>query len=140
VPNYEYKCTQCAKVFELWQNVGEAAPPCPDCAAEVKKVFHPPRVIFKGSGFYVTDLRAENDAKSKKPASAESKNAESKSESGEKSETKADKTETKTESKSETSVPAAASAPAATKSASQSTSAAPTSSAPASSAPTSGGN
>jgi putative FmdB family regulatory protein len=62
VPNYEYQCTKCDNVFELWQNVGEAAPPCPQCAAtEVKKVFHPPRVHFKGSGFYLTDLRAEKE-------------------------------------------------------------------------------
>jgi putative FmdB family regulatory protein len=59
VPNYEYECTQCARRFEVWQSVGEAAPPCAECKGEVKKVFHVPRVIFKGSGFYVTDLRAE---------------------------------------------------------------------------------
>jgi putative FmdB family regulatory protein len=59
VPNYEYECTQCAHRFEVWQSVGEDAPPCPECKSEVKKVFHVPRVIFKGSGFYVTDLRAE---------------------------------------------------------------------------------
>jgi putative FmdB family regulatory protein len=59
VPNYEYECTQCAHRFELWQSVGEDAPPCPECKSEVKKIFHVPRVIFKGSGFYVTDLRAE---------------------------------------------------------------------------------
>ena len=71
MPNYEYECTQCAHRFELWQSVGEAAPPCPECESEVKKVFHVPRVIFKGSGFYVTDLRAEkggNGAPSGKPA------------------------------------------------------------------------
>jgi putative FmdB family regulatory protein len=59
VPNYEYKCTQCDHIFELWQNVGEAAPQCQECNSDVQKVFHPPRVIFKGSGFYLTDLRAE---------------------------------------------------------------------------------
>ncbi len=59
MPNYEYECTQCAHRFEVWQSVGEDAPPCPECKSEVKKVFHVPRVIFKGSGFYVTDLRAE---------------------------------------------------------------------------------
>lgn len=63
MPNYEYQCTQCNHLFEIWQNVGEAAPACPECGSDVKKVFHPPRVIFKGSGFYVTDLRAEQAAK-----------------------------------------------------------------------------
>jgi putative FmdB family regulatory protein len=72
VPNYEYECKQCAHRFELWQSVGEDAPPCPECKSEVKKVFHVPRVIFKGSGFYVTDLRAEkggNGASASKPLS-----------------------------------------------------------------------
>jgi putative FmdB family regulatory protein len=64
VPNYEYQCNECGNRFELWQSVGEAAPSCPNCGAATKKVFHPPRVIFKGSGFYVTDLRAEKEAKS----------------------------------------------------------------------------
>jgi len=111
VPNYEYKCTQCDKVFELWQPVGEAAPPCPDCASQVKKVFHPPRVIFKGSGFYVTDLRAENDAKSKKPEKTEAATAATDTKTESKSEPA--KSESKGESKSETSSPAAPSAPAA---------------------------
>jgi putative FmdB family regulatory protein len=70
VPNYEYECTQCAQRFEVWQSVGEEAPPCPECKSEVKKVFHVPRVIFKGSGFYVTDLRAE---KEKSPSSGSTK-------------------------------------------------------------------
>ncbi len=59
MPNYEYQCTACNHRFELWQNVGDAAPECPECGQSVRKVFHVPRVIFKGSGFYVTDLRAE---------------------------------------------------------------------------------
>ena len=60
MPNYEYKCTNDGSTFELWQEVGSSAPPCPDCGAPTKKVFQPPRVIFKGSGFYVTDKRAES--------------------------------------------------------------------------------
>ncbi|HVF84666.1 MAG TPA: FmdB family zinc ribbon protein [Abditibacteriaceae bacterium] len=62
MPNYEYQCTACDHIFELWQPVGEAAPACPECESAVKKIFHAPRVIFKGSGFYVTDLRAEKSA------------------------------------------------------------------------------
>ena len=97
VPNYEYKCVSCEHIFELWQNVGEAAPQCPECGSEVKKVFHPPRVIFKGSGFYVTDLRAEKEGKSGKSSSA-----------GESSAPSAPAKEASTESKPEP-APAAAS-------------------------------
>jgi len=59
MPNYEYKCTREETTFELWQEVGADAPPCPTCGAPSKKVFRPVRTIFKGSGFYLTDTRAE---------------------------------------------------------------------------------
>lgn len=62
VPTYEYKCPQDGSTFELWQEVGAPAPACPDCGAPTKKVFHPTRTIFKGAGFYVTDLRAESQS------------------------------------------------------------------------------
>ena len=104
MPNYEYQCTACDTIYELWQEVGAAPPPCPECASvEVKKVFHPPRVHFKGSGFYLTDLRAEKESKSAKPKTdadaAPAKAAES--------EIKTDaKAETKTETKPEKPAPA----------------------------------
>jgi putative FmdB family regulatory protein len=59
MPTYEYKCTNDGSVFELWQEVGAEAPTCPTCGSPTKKVFHPTRTIFKGSGFYITDTRAE---------------------------------------------------------------------------------
>ncbi len=67
MPTYEYKCTNDGSTFDIWQEVGSLAPPCPDCGAPTKKVFAPPRVIFKGPGFYVTDARTEaSGAKSAK--------------------------------------------------------------------------
>lgn len=75
VPNYEYECVENAHRFEIWQPVGEAAPLCPECNSVVKKVFHVPRVIFKGSGFYVTDLRSEKEAGGKKSDAKSNENA-----------------------------------------------------------------
>ncbi len=91
MPTYEYKCTNDGSTFDLWQEVGSPAPPCPECGAPTKKVFQPPRVIFKGSGFYLTDKRAESGGQK----------------AGAKSEDKAEKTEaapsqSKTESQSAT--------------------------------------
>jgi len=68
VPNYEYQCTECEHRFEIWQSVGEAPPACPECGSVVKKIFHPIRTIYKGSGFYITDSRPANTG-----ASSESK-------------------------------------------------------------------
>lgn len=70
MPNYEYECTKCSHRFEIWQSVGEAAPDCPECGAPVRKIFHPIRTIYKGSGFYITDSRSESSSKS---SSGESK-------------------------------------------------------------------
>ncbi len=115
MPNYEYRCNSCENVFEIWQEVGSSPPPCPECGSEVKKVFHPVRTIFKGSGFYVTDLRAEKGG-DKSAAGSASKTAsasENKSESAtdSKSETPA-ATPAKTDSAAPASTPPAAASPA----------------------------
>ena len=65
MPNYEYECTQCSHRFEIWQSVGEEAPACPECGSVVRKVFHPIRTIYKGSGFYITDSRSDKSSGSK---------------------------------------------------------------------------
>ncbi len=108
MPNYEYKCTQDGSRFEVWQEVGTPAPPCPACGAPSKKVFSPPRVHFKGSGFYLTDLRAEqsggeNGAKTSDSGSESGSDSDAKagSETAPASETKSDAKVEKTEVKNE---------------------------------------
>lgn len=58
MPIYEYQCGDCGVRFERLQSmsapsVGE----CPECGGEVHRVISSVGVIFKGSGFYVTDNR-----------------------------------------------------------------------------------
>ena len=84
MPTYDYDCEACGHVFELFESI--SAPPadkCPNCGGAVKRRIHGGAgLIFKGSGFYLTDY--------KKPAKA---SVEDKAEAGgEKA-----KTETKTE-------------------------------------------
>lgn len=106
MPTYEYKCTNDGSTFDLWQEVGSPAPPCPECGAPTKKVFQPPRVIFKGSGFYVTDKRAETSGGKSSDAKSESKaddaNSENKGETTASDAKSEAKSETKTEAKTET--------------------------------------
>jgi putative FmdB family regulatory protein len=92
MPTYEYKCKKCDHQFELWQEVGAEAPQCPECGAEVQKVFHPIRTIYKGSGFYITDSRPAapkpeaTDSKSSQPeSSSDAKTPKASGESKEKS-------------------------------------------------------
>ncbi len=100
MPTYEYSCPECGHRFDIWQPVGSAAPACEKCGHQTKKIFHPSRVIFKGPGFYVTDLASEKSAASKTKESAESSKSDSKEAAP--SEAKAEaKADTKSEAKSE---------------------------------------
>jgi putative FmdB family regulatory protein len=56
MPVFEYECDVCGKRFELRRHYGDPHPStCPDGHESVHRVFAPPTIIFKGSGFYVTD-------------------------------------------------------------------------------------
>jgi putative FmdB family regulatory protein len=80
MPTYEYECTSCGTVFELFQPITEPPrrrlkktdpKPC-DCDAPVtRRVSAGGGLIFKGSGFYQTDYRSESYKKAAK-ADAES--------------------------------------------------------------------
>jgi putative FmdB family regulatory protein len=58
MPIYEYECNQCLCHFDKRQQFhDEAVAACPKCQGISKRVMVPAPVIFKGSGFYVTDYR-----------------------------------------------------------------------------------
>jgi putative FmdB family regulatory protein len=83
MPTYEYECRKCGHEFEAFQRISEAPlKRCPKCKGAVKrKIGTGAGLLFKGSGFYITDYRSENykkAARSEKPA--EAKKSESKSE------------------------------------------------------------
>jgi putative FmdB family regulatory protein len=59
MPTYEYRCSHCGFEFEEFQSI--AAEPisiCPKCGAKVqRKISGGGGLIFKGSGFYITDYK-----------------------------------------------------------------------------------
>ncbi len=56
MPIYEYACTKCDHHFDVRHSVDEKPElSCPQCEGEVRKVFHAAGIIFKGSGWYITD-------------------------------------------------------------------------------------
>jgi putative FmdB family regulatory protein len=58
MPTYDYKCNQCGYLFEVEQRITE--PPlqfCPKCKGTVNRLIAPVGILFKGSGFHVTDYR-----------------------------------------------------------------------------------
>jgi putative FmdB family regulatory protein len=61
MPLYEYKCQECGLRFERRQHFTEdPVSVCPDCGGSVVRLIHPAGIIFKGSGFYVTDNRGKS--------------------------------------------------------------------------------
>ncbi len=74
MPIYEYECSKCSHRFEMKQGFDdkpEAA--CPQCREIARRVFHPAPIIFKGSGFYVTDHRKNAAPEASKGESEASK-------------------------------------------------------------------
>lgn len=87
MPTYEYVCAKCGHEFEKIQSMADAA--LTTCLKEVcaekkwargrvkRKISTGGGLIFKGSGFYITDYRSEGykqaakkDSDSAKPAAA----------------------------------------------------------------------
>ena len=100
MPTYEYTCKECGENFEVVQSFKEKnlTKHPGNCGGPVQKVFHPSGIVFKGSGFYVTDTRGSSstvtsgtegskstsDSPSSDSKSSDSKSSDSKS-SGSKS-------------------------------------------------------
>lgn len=98
MPTYEYACKACGHQFEEWQSItADPIKKCPSCGKKkVERLLGTGgAIIFKGSGFYITDYRSESYKKGEKadsPASAKSDSGEAKkSDSTGKTESKADK-------------------------------------------------
>jgi putative FmdB family regulatory protein len=78
MPTYEYVCEKCGHEFEAFQSISAA--PLKNCPADVcaqkkwgrgrvkKQISSGAGLLFKGSGFYITDYRSENYKKSAKSA------------------------------------------------------------------------
>ncbi len=61
MPLYEYQCQECGLRFERRQSFSEEpVKTCPDCSGPVVRLIQPAGIIFKGSGFYVTDHRSKS--------------------------------------------------------------------------------
>lgn len=62
MPTYDYECKECGHEFEYFQSMSEdPLRDCPECGGAVRRLIGGGMgIIFKGSGFYVTDNRGSN--------------------------------------------------------------------------------
>ena len=93
MPTYEYKCDACGHAFEKFQSIkADPVKVCPNCGQEqVRRLISMGGgLIFKGSGFYITDYRDKGYADSAKADSAAGGDAKGEAKSDGKSESKSD--------------------------------------------------
>ena len=69
MPTYEYRCKTCGRRFEVEQRITEnPLKKCIHCAEPVQRIISAAGIVFKGSGFHVTDYvynKGKVDASSK---------------------------------------------------------------------------
>ncbi len=68
MPTYEYECTKCNYTFEEFQKITEKPlKKCPKCNGRLRRLITGGAgIIFKGSGFYITDYKKSNLPQPKK--------------------------------------------------------------------------
>jgi putative FmdB family regulatory protein len=74
MPVYSYRCNNCGVQFDRHQKFSEEPlKDCPECGKpELRKMFQPVGIVFKGSGFYSTDHRSPSGrSAAKKPENTE---------------------------------------------------------------------
>jgi putative FmdB family regulatory protein len=60
VPIYDYRCDACGHAFSAVQAMTDAPlERCPQCGARPRRVPSRPAIVFKGSGWHITDYRKE---------------------------------------------------------------------------------
>lgn len=106
MPTYDYKCENCEHQLEALQSMkDEPLKLCPKCNTEGLKrmIGMGAGLIFKGSGFYLTDYKNAKPGNASSPSASSKQNTDTDSKSDNKSEKKTDtKSEPNTESTSTT--------------------------------------
>jgi putative FmdB family regulatory protein len=101
MPTYVYRCQNCDTTLEAFQKITDDPLTIHEaCGGPLRRVVQPVGIVFKGSGFYVTDYkRAENGGNGKSAESTSSKSESTETKSTEAKSTEAKPAAEKTEKK-----------------------------------------
>jgi putative FmdB family regulatory protein len=80
MPTYEYFCTACDCKFEEFQSIAsEPIQICPKCKEKTvkRKISGGTGLIFKGSGFYITDYKKKSTGSDSPPVKEDKKSGSS---------------------------------------------------------------
>ncbi|VVM05384.1 hypothetical protein MAMC_00526 [Methylacidimicrobium cyclopophantes] len=93
MPTYEYECSRCGAILEVFQRISD--PPLEECPKELcgdetgrcggrlkRRISGGAGLLFKGSGFYLTDYRSESYKKAAKAEKDSSSSGEGKTSGG----------------------------------------------------------
>jgi putative FmdB family regulatory protein len=74
MPTYEYVCQECGEEFEYFQSISEEPKThCEKCGGRLERLVGTGGgLIFKGSGFYITDYKRGNGGNGSKPSEGKS--------------------------------------------------------------------
>ena len=84
MPTYRYRCRKCGHEFEEFHGIKDTKPrKCPKCRSRADKVpAGGAGLLFKGSGFYITDYRSSSYKEKAKKESGGGESGGKKSEDG----------------------------------------------------------
>ncbi len=90
MPTYDYKCEKCERTFEYFQSMSDdTLTVCKECNGSLKRLIGGGLgIIFKGSGFYVTDNKNKNSNTSNPEVNASGNSGKTDSSPAKKTETK----------------------------------------------------
>ncbi len=61
MPTYEYTCKSCGATLEVFQSFNDKPlKKHSGCGGDLQKKFHARGIVFKGSGFYATDVKGSS--------------------------------------------------------------------------------
>ncbi len=101
MPTYEYRCSECGHQFEEFQSIkADPLKTCPQCNTDALRrlIGAGAGLIFKGSGFYITDYKNGNgNGKAEKQSISDKKETTSQAENSKNTTTKSADSGTKKE-------------------------------------------